>query len=207
MFDGTGGSAGTDYRPLPDDDLDGVLERLLADADTPPEWVPDVLPAEWPPGSPDEPAPGFGTYAPSGWLALDLDSATADPTGLSDATLIEAMTGFDRLASWAQARQARLLAELARRRRTDQAPHSARWACVGSEYAADEIGVALTLSRGTACARLGLACRLLTTLPETHALWETGQIDAGRARAVPGRRRCRLRQANRVGWLDLRLRG
>ena len=94
------------------------------------------------------------------------------------------MIGFDRLASWAPARQARLLDELARRRPTDKAPYSARWACVGSEYAPDEVGVALHLSRGTACARIGLARRLLATLPDTHALWEAGRIDTAKARAI-----------------------
>ena len=104
--------------------------------------------------------------------------------GCPDDTLIEAMVGFDRLASWAAARQARLLAELARRRPSDKAPYSARSAGVGSEYAPDEVGVALHLSRGTACARIGLACRLLSTLPDTFALWEAGRIDTAKARAV-----------------------
>ena len=80
--------------------------------------------------------------------------------------------------------QARLLAELARRRPTDRAPYSARSAGVGSEYAPDEVGVALHLSRGTACARIGLARRLLSTLPETFALWESGRIDTAKARAI-----------------------
>ena len=31
---------------------------------------------------------------------------------------------------------------------------------------------------------VGLACRLLATLPETHALWEAGRIDTAKARAV-----------------------
>ena len=184
MFDAMGSSIGVDRCSLPDDDLEGVRERLLADTDTLPEWVPDVLPAEWTSGSPEEPAPGFGTCASSGWLALDLDFATADPARLSDETLIEAMVGFDRVASWAAARQARLLDELARRRPTDTAPYSARSAGVGSEYAPDEVGVALHLSRGSACARIGLARRLLSTLPATHALWESGRIDTAKARAV-----------------------
>ena len=122
---------------------------------------PERLLADWaePPGDPE---PTLGSCAPSGWLALDLDSATADPASCSTThTLIEAMVGFDRVASWAAARQARLLAELAARRPTDQAPYSARWAGVGSEYAPDEVGVALHLARGTACARIGTACRLL----------------------------------------------
>ena len=168
----------------PEDDLDGALERLLADAEADLDAVRDWLPPEWDDAAPDEPVLAYGSCEPSGWLALDLDSATADPARLSDDTLIEAMIGFDRLASWAAARQARLLAELARRRPTDRAPYSARSAGVGSEYAPDEVGVALHLARGTACARIGLACRLLTTLPETHALWEAGRIDTPKARAV-----------------------
>ncbi|MGH3938332.1 MAG: hypothetical protein ACRDTG_06805 [Pseudonocardiaceae bacterium] len=42
--------------------------------------------------------------APSGWLALELDQATVDPTGLSDTDLIDTIIGFDRVASWASAR-------------------------------------------------------------------------------------------------------
>ena len=167
-----------------DDDLDGALERLLADADADFDALRDWLPPEWDDTAPDEPVLAYGTCPPSGWLALDLDSATTDPARLSDDTLIEAMVGFDRVGSWAAARQARLLAELARRRPTDRAPYSARWAGVGSEYAPDEVGVALHLARGTACARIGLACRLLTTLPDTFALWEAGQIDTAKARAI-----------------------
>ena len=165
---------------LPEDDLDGVLERLLADADA----LDDLPPIDQMHDEGDEPEFTYGSCAPSGWLALDLDIATADPAQLTDHTLIEAIVGFDRLASWAAARQARLLAELARRRPTDQAPYSARWAGVGSEYAPDEVGVALRLARGTAVARVGLACRLLATLSDTHAAWEAGLIDTAKARAI-----------------------
>ena len=168
-----------------DDDLDGALERLLAD----PAAVADWPPPDWSsegcsPEEPDEPVSGYGSCEPSGWLALDLDVVAADPARMSDESLVEAIVGFDRLASWAAARQARLLDELARRRPTDRAPHSARWACVGSEYAPDEVGVALRLSRGSACARIGMARRLLATLPDTHALWESGLIDTSKARAI-----------------------
>ena len=58
------------------------------------------------------------------------------------------------------------------------------YAGVGSEYAPDEVGVALHLSRGTACARIGPARRLLATLPDTFALWEAGRIDTSKARAI-----------------------
>ena len=59
---------------------------------------------------------------PSGWLALELDSGTADPVVLSDAQLIDGIVGFDRIGSWASARPARLLAEFTRRRPTDGGP-------------------------------------------------------------------------------------
>ena len=170
---------------MPDDDLDGVLERLFADpdalADWPPGWDDDVSP---PPVEPQHEPPAYGNCEPSGWLALDLDVAAADPKGLDDPTLIEAIVGFDRVASWAAARQARLLDALAARRPTDKAPYSARWACVASEYAPDEVGVALHLSRGAACARIGMARRLLAVLPATHAVWESGRIDVLKARAI-----------------------
>lgn len=53
---------------------------------------------------------------PSGWLALEIDAATGDAgAGLGDEDLVDAIvTG----SSWAAARQARLLAEFARRRPT-----------------------------------------------------------------------------------------
>ena len=52
---------------MPDDDLDGVLERLLLD----PDLEPDHSPEEW---LYDEPVLTYGSCVPSGWLALDLDS-------------------------------------------------------------------------------------------------------------------------------------
>lgn len=129
------------------------------------------------------PGPGWDEQEPGGWSAVELDTATADPAGLSDATLIEAIVGFDRVASWAGARQARLLAELVARRPPDRVPNADR-AGVASEYAPDEVGVALTLSRGTAAARLGMAHRLVTVMPATLELWESGRIDLAKARAV-----------------------
>jgi len=163
-------------------DDDGLLAVAGAAADTfdsrdPAEWTP-----EWPGG--DIPEPTYATTAPSGWLALELDTGTDDPTMLTDEALVEAAVGFDRVSSWASARQARVIAELARRRPRDTAPHTARWACAGSEFVPDEVGVALRLARGTAAARVNMACRLLTVLPSTFALWEAGRIDTSKARAV-----------------------
>jgi Domain of unknown function (DUF222)/HNH endonuclease len=148
--------------------------------------VPEFADGDWDAptdGGAPPPLPTLATCVPSGWLALELDAGTADPARLSDEGLIEAVVGFDRVASWAAARQARLLAELARRRPADPVPDEDR-ASVGSRFVPDEIGVALKLARGTAAGRIGTACRLLAVLPATHALWEAGRIDTLKARAV-----------------------
>ena len=153
------------------DELDTELQRLLDDEPVP-GWADDTVPA-----------PTYGNCDPSGFLALELDTGTADTAWLDDTTLIEAIVGFDRVASWAAARQARLLAELARRRPRDPVPNQDRTS-VGSTFAPDEVGVALHLSRGTAAARIGMAQRLLKVLPDTHAAWEAGRIDLLKARAI-----------------------
>jgi hypothetical protein len=125
----------------------------------------------------------YGACEPSGWLALELDTGTTDAAALADDALIEAIVGFDRLTSWAAARQGRLLAELLRRRPRDPVPNADR-ANLGSSFAPDEVGVALHLARGTAAARLYLAERLLRVLPATFALWQAGRIDTAKARAI-----------------------
>jgi hypothetical protein len=112
---------------------EAAWEALLADA--PPVEVPA------------DPGWGFADCAPSGWSALDLDVGTGDAGVLSDAALIEAIVGFDRVGSWASARQARLLAELAARRPADPVP-DADGVSVGSRFVPDEVGVALKLARG-----------------------------------------------------------
>jgi len=135
-------------------------------------------------GPPDEPEP-WSQCQPSGWLALELDQGTANPAALSDADLIEGIVGFERVASWAQARQAGLLAEFARRRPEDnwQARRSDTPSRC-SEFAPDEVGLALRLSRTTASNRLAMAETLVHDLPHTHAVWQAGLIDTPKARAI-----------------------
>ncbi|HEV2089187.1 MAG TPA: DUF222 domain-containing protein [Cryptosporangiaceae bacterium] len=104
---------------------------------------------------------------------------------MSEADLIDCIVGFERVASWAQARQARLLAEFARRRPHDdplarQSETTSRF----SEFAADEVGLALRLSRTSATARLTLASTLVEELPGTLAEWERGSLDGPKVRAI-----------------------
>ncbi|MFD1531178.1 hypothetical protein [Pseudonocardia aurantiaca] len=101
----------------------------------------------WPEPPPDR---TWADTAPSGIAALELDVDTADPAGLSDAQLIDAMVGFERQAAWAQARQARIVAEFARRRPPDAKDLAGTdRTCAASPYAPDEVGLALRLSRRT----------------------------------------------------------
>ena len=122
------------------------------------------------------------TLDPSGWLALELDSGTADPAARSKEDLVAAVIGFDRIASWAQARQARLLAELAERAARPDPQTNPKGIARG--FLDGEIAVALKLSMGTAEVRLLEATRLCSVLPATLALWQAGRIDRPKVRAI-----------------------
>lgn len=122
---------------------------------------------------------------PSGWLALELDAGSTDPEVLDDAELIDAIVAFDHVGSWAGARQARLLAEFARRRPGDD-PAAVGCDTPGatSRWAPDEIGLALGQSRLSAKNRIVQATRLDEVLPDTLAAWEAGRLDAAKVRAI-----------------------
>jgi Domain of unknown function (DUF222) len=143
------------------------------------EWVdgPDPLPEPW-----NRPT---SAVRPDGYAALELQSATLNPVGLSDAEVVEAVRAFERVVAWASARQARMLAEFARRRPPDRADAVDR-ATAGavSVWAPDEIGLALTLSRGTAAARIDRSVRLAAVLPATLAAWDAGVLDAAKVNAI-----------------------
>jgi hypothetical protein len=108
------------------------------------------------------------------------------PLSVEDAELIEAIVAFDRQVSWAQARQARLLAEFARRRPPDTDPQARRSGVASScsEFAPDEVALALRLSRIAAGSRLAAAVELDSVLPETLTAWEHGRIDGAKVRAI-----------------------
>jgi hypothetical protein len=133
----------------------------------------------------DEEDRTWGNTAPSGLFALEIDTDTRCEAGLSDAQLIDAMVGFERVAAWAEARQARILAEFARRRPGDDPTLVATdKPCAMSTFAPDEVGLALKLARMTAKARLGRSVQLEQVLPETLQLWEQGRLDERRVTAI-----------------------
>src|SRR5262245_25504172 len=101
--------------------------------------------------------------------------ADLDPGVVSDAVLVDAIMAAERLASFAAARQAELVAELASHRLAADPG--------GGEFVADEIGAALRISRVAASRRLGFALDL-ARLPATLQALRAGVIDVPRARAV-----------------------
>jgi len=173
------------------------IERMFDLMLEEPPWLADT-PSDWRPGfleHTDIPPPGYSpaNVQPSGWLALEVDAATGEGgAGLDDAELVDAVVALDHLTSWAQARQARLLAEFSRRRPGDdpQAMNCDRPSSI-SRYAPDEIGLALHLARGTAMVRLGQATHLATTLPDTLCV---GERPARPAQSPRHQRRHRLRE-------------
>lgn len=166
----------------------------LSDAfGVPPDWQPpDWQPTDWRAGfleaTSDAERPRYSPARaePSGWLALEVDAATGDGgVSLDDTDLVDAVIALDRLAGWASARQARLLAEFARRRPGDD-PELAGTDRASSlcRYAPDEVALALSQSRMSAGARLARSVQLCTVLPATLHAWETGRIDEAKALAI-----------------------
>jgi hypothetical protein len=118
--------------------------------------------------------------------------AALDPAVLSGADLVEFLRATGRQAAWTASRELSAIRELARRRPAERDP-----LCPGepvrpvggeggaevSEYAADEIAVALRISRRAAGQRLGLAVGL-DRLPATAAALAAGRIDLAKTRAI-----------------------
>lgn len=162
---------------------EALLGRSLeGDGPDDPWWSEEVL-AERAREVPPEP-PGSSEVAPSGFSALELDIATGEPGALSDVQVLDGVVGLDRVVAWAQARQARLLAEfLERRGDAPEAVDESRPSTI-MRFAPDEVGVALRISRGAAMGRLYDARYLVTTLPDVLDGWAAGRLDAAKVRVI-----------------------
>jgi Domain of unknown function (DUF222) len=117
-------------------------------------------------------------------LAGFADDAHARLAVLTDDELVGVLRAWRRQASWAQARELAAVAELARRRPADGTPPAAASGAFPaklSEFTADEVAMALTLTGRAAGAELDLAAR-----PATAAALEAGQIDLPKARIITG---------------------
>ena len=85
-------------------------------------------------------------------LAGFADEACAAAGALDDDRLIGVLRAWRRLTSWAQARELAMIAELARRRPADRTPPAApgEFPAALSEFIADEVAMALTLTQRAA---------------------------------------------------------
>ena len=113
--------------------------------------------------------PGCPAGAGLAILLAGIQNAAVD-----DAGVIDRIVGYERLAAWAAAGQARALAELTTRR-TATDPNEL-------PYAVEEISLALSCSRIAAGAKVALALDLAQRLPRP---WRPGSR-AGSARPGPG---------------------
>jgi hypothetical protein len=123
-------------------------------------------------------APGPAEAAPGPALAARLAAMTL--RGIPTGELIDVIAAWERLKCWAEAAQAAAITEFAHRRPGVDPP--ARSSSI-DEFAADEIGAALTLSRGTAGHRIAFAVGL-SELPETWASLARGRIGLGVAHRI-----------------------
>src|SRR5215469_6376984 len=119
-------------------------------------------------------------------LAGFADDAHARLAALTDDELIGVLRAWRRQASWAQARELAAVAELARRRPAEGTPPAAApgaFPAKLSEFAADEVALALTLTGRAAGAELDLALDLAAR-PATAAALEAGHIDLPKAKII-----------------------
>ncbi len=107
------------------------------------------------------------------WLPVD----PAALAGVDDAGLIDAVAGWARLSAAADARKYAAIAELERRRCTDEHPN---WACDDWDAAAAEVAAALNIGLGRASSELDLAIMLRDRFPRVGALFLAGEITARR---------------------------
>ena len=139
--------------------------------------------------------PGFAsggawdTALPGPALAGSAD-ATAGPgrgyVGTSDDELIGVLGAWARIESWAAAGRLSAVAELIRRRPATRGERATRGGVPVSwgKFCADELAVALSISRWAAEKMTGLARDLATRLPLTNRALAEGVIDAYKAQVI-----------------------
>ena len=126
---------------------------------------------------------------PGPGLAEAADAAAGPARGYGDTSddeLIGILGGWQRIESWAAAGRLSAVAELIRRR---PGTHGDRATCSGipaswGKFCADEVAVALSISRWAAERTTALARDLATCLPATNRALGEGVIDAYKAQVI-----------------------
>ena len=110
----------------------------------------------------------------------------AQPATLDDAGLVNSITGWRKVTSWAQAQELAAIAEVARRRGVTDDPSldCAPARKLEAEFAPNEIALALTMTQFAAEYWVGLAVSLSGRLPGTLSALRSGLIDLSRAKLI-----------------------
>jgi len=147
-----------------------------------------------PPSAPSGSGSGFASGGildrcpPGTSLARLTAAATRDDhlADLDDDELIGVLRAWRRLESWSNAGLLKTIAELARRRPADRTPPAPRGSFPEqlSEFIADELAAALTLSGRMAGTYLDLSLDLAIRLPGTARALHEGTIDHLKARLI-----------------------
>ena len=151
--------------PLAEDEL-----RAAAAGDEPPMSGPEIA--------------GHVRIQPGADLASWLDQA--QPGQQDEAGLVNSITGWRKLTSWAQAQELAAVAELGRRRGVMDDPGLDRDPSreLSAEFASSEVALALTLTQCGAEWWLSLAVSMSRRLPATWAALSAGTIDLARAKLI-----------------------
>jgi hypothetical protein len=110
----------------------------------------------------------------------------AQPDQLDEAGLVNSITGWRKVTSWAQAQELAAVAELGRRRGVMDDPELDRDPAreLSAEFAPNEVALALTLTQFAAEWWMNLAVSLSRRLPGTWSALSQGTIDLGRAKLI-----------------------
>ena len=110
----------------------------------------------------------------------------AEPGTLDEAGLVNSVTGWRKITSWAQAQELAAVAEIARRRGVMDDPEVERDPAreLEADFAPGEVALALTLTQCAAEWWMSLAVNLARRLPATWAALSDGTIDLGRAKLI-----------------------
>jgi len=110
----------------------------------------------------------------------------ARPGQMDEAALVNSITGWRKLTSWAQAQELAAVAELGRRRGVMDDPELERDPIreLSAEFAPNEVALALTLTHCAAQWWMNLAVSVSRRLPATWSALSEGTIDLGRAKLI-----------------------
>ena len=110
----------------------------------------------------------------------------AQPDHLDEAGLVNSITGWRKLTSWAQAQELAAVAELGRRRGVMDDAELERDPAreLAAEFAPNEVALALTLTQYAAEWWTNLAVSMSRRLPATWSALSEGTIDLGRAKLI-----------------------